>query len=101
MQFSLEKLNRILTNLHYPSEDVLEYVQKDEIHMGVSGSSYGDDGVQGESDNYAKIYKIVGEDDLYLKVEFETDSYGSNDGVVGVQFVRPIKKTIIGFEPVK
>lgn len=93
----LEKLNKILSNLQSPNSKELEFVEKVLGHQGVSSNSYGE-GVEGEEDVYYNIYKIKEEENLFLKVEFYTDSYGSNDAPRGVQFVRGVKKQITVYE---
>jgi len=57
-------------------------------------------GSQGDEEIFFNIYKVK-EEDLYIKVEHYTDSYGNGDMVRGVQFVSPIEKTVQVFEPLK
>jgi hypothetical protein len=90
----LNKLNEILGNFSFKHNSKLKFIEKQKLHMGVSDSSYGGDGVQGEYDSYADIYKILSEEDLYLKVEYITDSYGDSARVESIQFVVPKVKTI-------
>ncbi len=97
----LEKINSILSKLNTSNPD-LEYIKTEEIHMGVSGSSYGDsaEGVQGESDQTVDIYKIKSEEDLYLMVYKETDSYGDNPSLTSVQFAKVTKQNKTVYKPV-
>lgn len=96
----LEKLNKLLENFNnIENNSLLKFISRENVHMGVSDSSYSD-GVQGEEDNYYKIFKIDGESE-FLRVEYYTDSYGDNEAVRGVSFVSPVEKVINSFEPVK
>jgi hypothetical protein len=94
----LEKLNKVLANLQYPDRSILQFVERKDIHMGVSENSYGSEGVQGEEDSYYNIYKILSEDNLFLKIEIYTDSYGNGEAVRGAQIVKGVKKTVTIFE---
>ena len=101
MELELEKVNLILSDLKDGKKEYLDFVEKQKGYMGVSGNSYSDDGVQGEYDQYFNIYKIKSETDLFLKVEYNTDSYGSNDSIVGVQFVKPKEVKVTDYESIK
>lgn len=55
-------------------------------------------GEQGESGISYEIYKL--QYDLYIKLEINTDSYGYNEFVGGIQFVKPKQKTISVYEKI-
>lgn len=38
---------------------------------------------------------------LFVKLTINTDSYGDNEFVAGVEFVQPIQKTVTNYEPIK
>lgn len=98
-QLNIDLLNKILSNLECPDNNKeLEFAKRIEIDMAVTKSSYGGEGVQGAEDIYAKVYKIKSEDNLFLKIEYFTDSYGDNESVRSVKFVIPSTKTIQVFE---
>jgi hypothetical protein len=59
--------------------------------------SYGD-GVQGESNIYHEIY--TWDSEMYIRLTINTDSYGCNEFVNGIAFVKPIQKTVSSFEAV-
>jgi len=60
-----------------------------------------DGGSQGEEGIYYEIYAIPQiEDDLFIKFEMRTDSYGYNDRIVGFEFVRPTEKIVKVFESI-
>ncbi len=54
---------------------------------------------QGEEGERIDIYDL-GEDDLFLQVITSSNSYGDEEGVKSIQFVKPITKTVKGYEPV-
>lgn len=87
-------LNKVLKNLQSPSKD-LEFITKQDIHIGIRSD---DDGVQGEENSYYNIYKLKGED-LYISVEYYTDSYGNGDYIRGIQFVKETEKKIKSYNP--
>lgn len=80
----LSKLNQILSNLRYPDGKLLRYVQRDE---SVSGEE-------------ASVYEVIGEDNLYLRIDCIDDSYGDGNIVSGVQFVKAKEKKILSFETI-
>lgn len=99
-----KKINELLKNLSNAGNNPnLTFIKREDINLGVSGNSYGNDGegVQGEEDNYYLIYKINDEDNLFLKIEMFTDSYGHNDSPRGAEIVegKDINTTV--FEEVK
>lgn len=102
-----KKLNSWLKDLENLPSSELKYVETIQGHQGVSGYETSDsyyssgEGVQGESDINFKVYKVLSEDNLFLKVETYTDSYGSGEYIRGVEFVEGTKKEVTSFEPVK
>lgn len=57
-----------------------------------------------ETDSYddntstTRVYHLY--DDLYLAINYNEDSYGS-ETILGMEFVTPVKQTVIEFEPIK
>lgn len=45
-----------------------------------------------------KVYKIGGEEGLYVKVHVEQDSYEDRELITGFELVRAVEKTILTFE---
>lgn len=92
-------LNEIFSNFEsIESNKHLKYLEKVDGHMGVSGNSYSEEGVQGEYDEYHKIYQILSKPEILIRITYNTDSYGSNDYIVSIQFGKRVKKTIQTFE---
>lgn len=91
----IELLNEILSNLQYPNEKVLEFIEKKETHIGVTDGYAGN---QGEENTFDLIYKVLPEKDIYLKVEYYTDSYGGGEYMRGAKFVKAKKKEVTVYE---
>ena len=45
-----------------------------------------------------EVYKLS--DDLFVKLSIQRDSYGDNESVAGIQFVKPTTKTVTNYEPI-
>lgn len=97
----LTNINKLLENLDSPSSEYLTFVSKEKGHQGVSDNSYRQNGVEGEYDEYSLVYKVIGFEELYLKITKQTDSYGDNDSIVGIQFVMPKEVKITVFDNIK
>jgi hypothetical protein len=54
---------------------------------------------QGDYNEIIEIYSL-GEDNLHIKLELRSDSYGENELIHSVSIVSPIQKTVTDFEPV-
>lgn len=54
---------------------------------------------QGDTSVKSIVYKLDF-DDLYLRVDIESDSYGEGETLTSVQFVKPVQKTITDFEAI-
>ncbi len=39
-------------------------------------------------------------DDVFVKIRIKTDSYGENESIVGIQFVKPVVKSVTDYEKV-
>ncbi len=94
---SLEKINEALSDI-----DSLRYGNKNFPKVSSNKINNVDeyDGSQGEYDEIIEIYSL-GVDDLHLKLELRTDSYGSNAAIHSVQIVKPVIKQVTDFEPIK
>lgn len=96
MSLSISQLNKMFqdfNNLRNSGKRVERTVVKDL-------SSY-EDGSQGDSNESYEVYPVEGEKDLFIKLQIGSDSYGYNEFVVGMQFVRPTEKLVTLFEPIK
>ena len=96
---NLKEINDILAVITNPQAlGLVTFVERIDNHLGVSDNSYADDGVEGEYDSYSMIYKINSQQNLYMKVTYNTDSYGSNEFIVSIKFVKKNEKKIKTYE---
>ena len=72
------------------------FVEQRTNHQGIPNDY---DGYQGEYNSYYKIYKIK-DIDLYVSLEYRTNSYGEDDRMFNLNFVQPVKKEILTYEPI-
>lgn len=80
-----------LINFRYKNRSkLIEKIVEKEIN-----SEYGE---QGESSIFHEVYPFNNE--VFIKLTINTDSYGYNEFINGVQFVKPIQKTVTSFEPI-
>ena len=88
----LSKINQLLFDIDYIGDNNPEllFIEKQEI-----GSEYED------QERYYKIFKIKSENDLFLRIEYYTDSYGEGELIKGVSFVKPTETKVTAYEPVK
>lgn len=85
------QFNNLTSFRHTNSSKMIERITEYEMN-----DSYGD-GRQGETNIYHEIYPWV--DGMFIRLTINTDSYGSNEFINGVTFVKPIAKTVTSFEP--
>ncbi len=76
----------------------LKFIEKINGHQGIPENYEGN---QGEYNEYSNIFQVIDEPEIFIKVTYQTDSYGSNDSLTSIQFVQGVKKTIEVFEPIK
>lgn len=55
------------------------------------------EGSQGDEGLSYEVYKVPFEEGLFLKLKITTDSYGDNESIAGVEFVKPIEKKILQY----
>ena len=68
-------------------------------HIGIP-EGY-DDGSQGEYNESFKFYKHPGlPEGVFMRETYQTDSYGSNESLTNIEFVKGREKTIKVFEPI-
>ncbi len=90
----LKKLNKMLEDL-----DTLRSNRKNRVGIQIVkkiDTEYGE-GEQGAEGLSYETYQV---EDMYIRLKITTDSYGSNESISGIQFVKPTKKEIISYEPV-
>ncbi len=92
----LKSLNKILKDLHS-----IRNSGKRVERIVVKDLSEYDGGSQGDSSEIYEVYPIEGEENLFIKLEIGSDSYGCNEYVSGIQFVQPTERTVTCYEPIK
>ena len=90
------QLNLILSDLRNIRYDSKKY-QK--ITSEVIKQIDGDYGSQGDEGQTFEIYSTPIEG-VYVKLDVRTDSYGDNEFVHGLAFVKPVEKVVQFFEPI-
>jgi len=87
-----KKLNKLLEDLqqfrHTNSSKLVERITISEVDK-----EYGS---QGDTSVYHEVYPFDGE--MFIRLTINTDSYGYNEFINGIQFVKPIQKTVTMFE---
>ena len=58
-------------------------------------SSYG----EGEQGFEGQTFEIYQYGEIFIKLDIRSDSYGDNEHIAGLQFVKPIVKSVESFEP--
>ena len=91
---SLKVLNEIL------SQDRKYFLNEERGHIGIGDDA--DDGSQGDYNETFKFYKHPEmPENTFLRVTYQTDSYGDNENITEMKFVEGKAKTITVFEPIK
>lgn len=86
----IELLNKILGSINKSNKELV-FVEKILGHQGVPN---GYDGMQGEYNEYHEIYSIKSLPGLFIKVTYNTDSYGDSERITGTKFVKKVKKEV-------
>ena len=86
----LKKINELLSDLTNIDDRKLQFVERSK-HAWNSTE---------EDEQFFKVFRIVEEENLYLKLHYYTDSYGGGRYLKGVEFVRPVEKKVISFEKI-
>jgi hypothetical protein len=88
----LERINEILSKIdNIGSVKGIKRISHDEPE------DYYEEKYQGGESSQVSIYDI-GEESIFLKVVRNTDSYGDNERVTSIQFVKPVRKEVIVYE---
>ena len=83
-----KKLNEVLKNL-----DTLRY-SKEALHKEVIKEVNGGYEELGE---FYEVYDVGLQNGVFMKVQYLTDSYGDNERVGGVEFVKAKEKTVTAY----
>lgn len=86
-----KKLNNLLKDI--------EYTRRNSKAMNITIVKKIDEPEQVEEGISYEIYDI-GCEDMLLRLELHTDSYGDNERLVGIQFVKGVQKMAIVYEEI-
>ena len=89
-----KKINELLKSI---SSTTYKY-RNNVVHEEVVNEVNGDYASQGENGESFKVYDVGLPDGLFLKVTTITDSYGYNEAVGGVEFVKGKEKKVTVYE---
>lgn len=88
-KMDLEKVNEALSNL--------DNIRLKEVSSKQPGN-YWSEKYQGETSIKEVVYDLEDGSGLFLKITYETDSYGSNERITAIKFAKPVTKTITAYE---
>ena len=95
----LQEINKILSFIPVMVNDYGQNPYKKVLDKRDGNLQDSDYGSQGESDTITRVYDLS-KNDLFLKIELSTDSYGNNESVSKIEFVKPVVKQVTDFETV-
>lgn len=95
MNLELSILNTILADL-----DDFRYKNKSKLKQTNVVKEIDGDGEQNESGLSFEVYPFPGIENLYVKLRITTDSYGDNEAVTGIEFVKPTEKVVTVYEKI-
>lgn len=55
--------------------------------------------IEGDYEEFIRVYRYK-DTDIFIKITTSTDSYGYNEGIRSVQFVKPVVKQVTDFETI-
>jgi len=91
MELSL--LNDILKDFNILRRDKSKLVSTNVIKGGPN-----DEDMEDEEGISYEVYQIL--KDTFIQLEIRTDSYGDNERVFGIKFVKPINKSVTLFDTI-
>lgn len=94
----LKEINKILSDI----ESLIDGNRKlpyEKVVDTRDGDCANSDGIHGKYDTITKVYDL-GQENLFLKIVAKTDSYGYNEHLTSIQFVKPVIKQITDFEQI-
>jgi hypothetical protein len=92
-----QELNKLLKNLRNPSHNNSDLSFIERITEHEISNSYGE-GEQGGTSIYHDIYAMESDKNVYLKITYNTDSYGSNEFPASIQFCKAKPKSVTEYE---
>ena len=93
-------MNYKLINESLKDLEELRYNKSKRIKKEIINEVAGDSSTQGEEGLAYEFYEIGLADNFILKMTITTDSYGEDESITGIEFVKPIKKQVTVFEAI-
>lgn len=87
----IEEINEILSNLNYLDNKYNSVAQH-------QPDNYWSEKYESENSERTEIFNLNNKDNWHLKTTYQTDSYGDNERLVAIKFVKPVVKEITDFE---
>lgn len=89
----IKQLNEILSDL----QDLRYSKKYKKVHSQVV-KELGGEGCEGESGLAYEVYNVGLPDGVMVKLKINTDSYGDNEFINGVEFVKAVAKQVTVYE---
>lgn len=93
---NLKELNEILGDINNFRYRV-KPLQKTQSYNGVGDDDY--NGSQCEYNETQEIYPLS-DKETFLQITIRTDSYGDNEFIHGIKFVKPTEKVIVNYQAI-
>jgi hypothetical protein len=94
----LKLINEVLADLSYP-QGIKGVSLLDKVNTKERPDMQGGEPLQGGYDEYYKVFKLPVEG-VFLKLTYRTDSYGDNDSLHSIQFVKETQKKVTIYEAI-
>lgn len=100
MQIDIKLVNKILSNLEYPKAAGL--IMEEKITAINAIGDHNDwEGDQGSFNEYHTFYTHPELEGVVVKFVGRTDSYGSGNEMVSIEFGKGVPKQVVKFEAIK
>lgn len=83
----LSNLNKLRNGRNKVGEEVVKKIDTNHPEQDEEGLSY-------------EIYSLPFDKEHFLRLTITTNSYGEDEQITGIEFVKPTKKTVTSYEPV-
>ena len=91
----LKQINEVLQDL---SQHTLQ--KKFKLVEENQPRNYWSEKNQGDTSTRTEIYEVDKDKKVFLKISRQTDSYGTNQSIVGISFVTPKEVKVTAFEAI-
>lgn len=95
-ELSINQFNTILSDVYTNNHKALGKVIENDVPYGYHSEK--NQGEYGERKAIIKLDEKTYGPDLYVKIIYNTDSYGNEEFIAGVKITKPVTKTITSYE---